>query len=764
MRARSVRSTLACAAAMAAASVVGGLASPVAAQTALVTPAQASAEWKACREQEAEGDARACWRRWQKKYDKVGSEPERAYVQVALAGTPAATGAAIAPLVSPGAVAALNAPKPAPAPTASAPPAIVAKVPTPAAAHKSPAPAANPPPVTPAETPEAATASAGGEGAVVAPVAVASGEVLDFCALAPRKDTTRFVKQRLVLFAPADASKVDAADASVAHIGGARHAREVFAARFALDRFHNVVSTSALKGAWARAATVSVAEVRAELATQQQTASASHDDQAAREAEFVSYSLGCSDWVAIPVVDKSEAKWEEREVADKKGNKKKVQVFSMTLDGAIGIFKREGDQLRLVQTLDAHVPSLVDMATDATAGSIPDVNLSFDGKTLLSTAAKAAKLPAWVSALPDAKCALAHAGVDVAPELASCAKEGKASAALAASSIDERASDICKKADDEKASPDERKSAMVTCEVRARSFQLARHLQTDARSVEGWKLFAPLQTGTHEDKSEPAISLGKDEGVKVGYGFTVRGPDGDRAAYFKATHIGPGGEAGIEDPSGMSLRLGEAREGAKLEEYPLMGITLTPFAGVIFVGGNSGTVAEASSAGNVKYTVPSLAAGGGASVGYDLSGLLGMTETYVRVGGGAYAGVSGGSFTKLTLIPMDVTFEKGFYLGSVTTFYAALGAGATKVMVETQDTPAGPGQKLSATLTAATLRLGFDFLFSPVVALRVETVARYHFSAAAYEEDDGKTVTHHFAERNDKYTMFGGNLALAFNF
>ncbi len=548
----------------------------------------ATAAFRTCREQESLGDATACWKLWLQKYRERGGEAE---VIVAEEHAQRGEKSPAPPPRTP--------PEPGGTPDKAAP-----KAAPPSARTEGPTQAAPPPDAgegaEPAEEQPPEQPPPSSKNGPATPPAV--GAVLDFCALKPRADSKRFVKQRVVVFSPTDASSIQD-DAAIRSVGGGDQLREVFLARFALERFHNVVTRAEGLPGWQSAPELTIADLKRRVVSTLGTGGGSRSnrtldagdpllsegsehsgeaDEAGtdsspkqldpkREAAFVAYSLDCADYVVVPAITEHTAEWKDAEVKTKAGTQK-VKLLTLKVTADVGIFRRDGDRFTLVETLSASVPGMLDFATDVAAASIPSVQLELPGVGKLATAAaKALRLPSHLSGIPQARCSLGTGGVDGVPGLSSCGQQGLASGGLATSGIDERAGEACRAA--AQGSPDEAARARVTCEVRVRAAQLARALQKAARGVDGWRLFAPLQS----DAGAPGLSLGAEEGIKVGYGFQVLGPDGERIAYFKVVDVGPGGVPGIQRPSEMAARLGEAPMGARVEEYPQMGISVTPW-------------------------------------------------------------------------------------------------------------------------------------------------------------------------------------------
>jgi hypothetical protein len=485
--------------------------------------------------------------------------------------------------------------------------------------------------------------------------------VLDLCALEPKKDSTRFQKARVVVFAPAEAGSLND-DAKIRAQDGGKLLRDIFTARFPLPRFHNVVTELPAKKEWASQESLTVEAIQDYV---KQPSDEGDKDRTARidkEREFVGYSVACADYVVAPAITSHEAKWEDQKVKTAKGEQT-IKSLKLKLGGTLAIFKRDGTGFKRIAAIEESVPSLADMLSDTAAANIPPLKVG--GIDLLDAALKVPDLPKYVSAVPDPQCLAGKVGKGGAGALLECVK-GEGTAEQALGGIDERLGPVCRKAKD--ASGDERDELSIQCEVRARAFQLSRAFQKDARSVEGWKLFGTLA----KKGDDPAFALGKDEGVKVGYAFQILDSGGERLAFLKVTDVGAGGEAGDKEPTVLSLRSGEAAEGARLEEYPQLGLVITPFASGGLVALNDGPTTVSGGGHTAQFTLPSIAYGGGANFGWDLSGVIGWVETYARVDGGVLFG-SGGAGTSAMLIPIDVWFEKGFYLGKTLTFLTALG-------------------------------------------------------------------------------------------
>jgi hypothetical protein len=683
---------------------------------------QAATEaFRLCREMERDGDATACWRLWLRKYRTLGHEAEVMVAEERVAAKE----------------------DPTPEPRQKEPP--PARTETTEEESREPPGTSREPPAGPPAGP------------------TAMGVVLDLCALKPRDDAARFVKARVVLLALSGVSRLDG-DPAIRQVEGARLVREVFRARFPLERFYNVVADLEGSKGWQKREALSVSTVREHLRAVPKVASDDDDDEKERgpdEASFVAYSVACADYLVVPAPVGHEVEWRDVEVTTKRGGKQKVKQLNLKLEAEVAIFKREGTELRRLALLSARVPGALDFATDLAAGAM--VGMDVPGVEQALAVERALELPKHMSALPSADCVFDLVGIDGQPGLQKCAKSGPGDGAVASSlaQADEALGPTCRAAYRGEGAPAEVARSMVACAVRTRAFQLARALQTDARSVPGWRLFAPLQLGTKDEPEAHAVSLGREEGLKVGYAFQRMGARGERLAFFKVTDVGPGGECGTDEPSELALRMGDGEAGTGIEEYPLVGITLLPYATIAGLTYNYEATVFQGTGGATVYELPVAVFGGGVHVSWDMSPVIGVVESHLRV---AVSGLfGGGTRTTLLLVPIDVSFEKGFYLGGPVTFFAGLGGSATYASLEAASSDAGaPEQSLSAWVFGMNVRTGLDFLLHPTTSLRVEFATRVHFNRADYTDDDGNAPQAGFERRDDHFATLGGSLGFHF--
>jgi hypothetical protein len=730
-------------------------AAPALAQRA---PRSPSAEaFSFCREQEKLGDARACWSVWTQKYRATGTEAETAYAEARASASPIAN-ARLQLTSTPSATVTLDG-----RPLGVTPKDSVEVAPgehrvaftsrgltegrtftvtageTRAVDVKFESPGPRPPP-GPRNQPAPRTA-------------LPTGDVLDFCALDPRNGSAKVRKERVVLFAPSGAEQVND-DAEIHAVEGARLVREVFTARFAMDQFHNVVGSFAGRRGWERRESLSLAEMRDLLKGDPDERDPVAGDPVSgerfvREKRLISYSLGCADYVVVPVITSHETKWESLPVAAP-GRESTDKAMALAMDAELAIFRRQPGGavwFKRIARLTASVPVF-----GAQAGS--------DGVTSTTRAPDSLQLPRYVSGVPDATCTAYEAATDGVPGLGACATRGEGTAEQALGNRDERLGTACTRARDGSTPSAERTPLAVECEVRTRTFQLARALAEDARQVDGWKLFAML---AHAE-TPASIPVGRAEGLRVGDAFEVRDGRNERVAFLKAVEIGPGGAAGEREHTVLSTRAGDAPEGARIDAYRQLGIVFAPYGSFGMLTFGSGTTTVHSGATSQDFSLPDAVFGGGASIGFDLSSVLRSTETYVRVGGGVLTG--SGLNTTAMLVPIDLWLEKGLYVARRVTLTAAVGGTVqlTSVTLATALGPSADDLHLSSIVAGPAARLGFDVLLHPDWSVRIEGVARVPLNGAAYTEGDGKPIPDEWRGRDDHFATLTASLGIARTF
>ena len=125
----------------------------------------------------------------------------------------------------------------------------------------------------------------------------------------------------------------------------------------------------------------------------------------------------------------------------------------------------------------------------------------------------------------------------------------------------------------------ESREGIADCAIHTAAELFTISLQKEARDVDGWRLYAPLEI---RGEKRPAFSLGDAEGVTRGMGFhavrVAANGEQDRVGYARVTRLGPGGPEGSETLSELAWRFGDMEEGLRMDEYPQVGFTvaLTP--------------------------------------------------------------------------------------------------------------------------------------------------------------------------------------------
>jgi hypothetical protein len=137
-------------------------------------------------------------------------------------------------------------------------------------------------------------------------------------------------------------------------------------------------------------------------------------------------------------------------------------------------------------------------------------------------------------------------------------------------------SPFCKGIDDD-VSHSGSMEAVAKCSVRVAMERATLAVQKEAKHVDGWRLFAPLQAmNGDEAKGDVGISLGRSEGVARGDTFLsmVPGENGklEPSGFVRVVALGPGGPEGERAPSRVKWRAGEESVGTRMEEHAQIGV------------------------------------------------------------------------------------------------------------------------------------------------------------------------------------------------
>lgn len=202
----------------------------------------------------------------------------------------------------------------------------------------------------------------------------ASLPVLDLCTLTPDGRAERSVVQRVMLFDVNASGRAEGTEAvfqdgkpagslnMLKKAGAAAAFREVFLMSFAMKRFYNVAVPTPAPSKWFQARTLARADVERYVRKRK------------RGGAFFAYSVGCVDYLALPRLDRFDAKW-TLTVKQVKVGKKVVTVRSyeprFTPSMSLRIFKRtEGNTFELVDEVSAQGGGLFDLATNIGAATL----------------------------------------------------------------------------------------------------------------------------------------------------------------------------------------------------------------------------------------------------------------------------------------------------------------------------------------------------------------------------------------------------------
>ena len=676
----------------------------------------ASEAFSFCREQEKAGDARACWKVWLEKYRTASTEAELAYAEEHATAKPGARTAQLKLGSKPDSTLVLDGLSIGATPREGIEVApgehritfrsngrVENRTITVAAGESRAvdvdfdAPAVS---ALPKEVP-----------AVAMPVA----ELLDFCALSPR---TGAKKERVVVLAPSGTRALEE-DASLAGVDAGRLVREVFPARFALDRFHNVTTAMAAKEGWEDRESLTLSEVRAFVGE----ASESKDSPSARlerEKRFLDYSLGCTDWLVVPTVTSHESK------------------PSFTMNGSVAVFRRHGDDFDRATMASETVPMLRGAVAPAKESS--------------------ASRPSYISGLPLMRCLVGKpgTGTDAAMGLADCGKLGEVTIEQAFGDRDESTSLACAKAHDEHTPASA--LATTTCDIRKRSQELALAFHEDLRKLDAWLPPAQLMPAF-----VPAMAFGRSERVRLGDAFEVRDGRDQRIGFYTVARVGPGGSEGELDPTLLQRRLGDAPAGSRLERYRRAGLVLEPYvSAAMLMGGGTTTVETPTS--SQDFDLPGPLFGGGISLGYDISSLVSWGGTSVRAGAGILTG--SGLNTNLTLIPIDMWLEHALYDSRRLTLSVGLGGGVqlgSVTLLTATDDGINPMQ-LSSFQYGPLAKIGVHIMLTPAIGVSCEGMVRAPLNYANYTETDGQTIPPEWQSRTDSLATIAANVGLTVGF
>ena len=560
--------------------------------------------------------------------------------------------------------------------------------------------------------------------------------VLDLCALPSSTSSNKFVKSGIVLFRPAGTDLIEKGEIEVNKDGviighrnilrkikARRHVEKVFLSAFPLKRFNTVIAPTS--------ATPDI--MQSNVLGIKQLGNIVKSKTSLPAGVFSAYSLWCASYIAMPEVTGYSAKWERkvREVKVKgRKIKRKIWDLEFSIDFRMHIFKRYGNEYRRHATVAAKGGGLFDFAAELGASvmkSVPTGDLLAGGGNALANVLN--NHIGHVSPSPNRSCKIPHKGIAGKPQLDKCTGTVKSLPTPSGLvGISEANGKYCTNVDYE-----HDMDGVARCEVRKKTDNTAKLLQKEARGVEGWKLYAPLQLAG-EDNDDPAISLGDDEGVTKGYWFeAVKRSSGGREkiiAYAKVVDVGCGGDKGEKDPSLMEWRIGSAKKNMKMQEHPQLGLSLgVRPAGTMLVKSVEmhGNTDNLYSLGGITL-----------DVGYDLTPYT-FNELWIRASSDFATRIDGDAL--LFLYTQYAMLEVDLYVTQRLNWFVGFGGAVTVVVLRNLDTEEQGNGKTYGIAG----QMGFDIILHPDWFIRMGALWRQNFTSVEYE--DGFT-----SRTDDKFT------------
>lgn len=576
--------------------------------------------------------------------------------------------------------------------------------------------------------------------------------MLDLCTLGTVSDGTSSVRQRALVFGPAGFERLDQ-DPTLAQLGAAQQAREAFIAGLPLDRWYQVVTTIAPDPAWLSRDRISAIEIAAYINASSSPAVAGGADRGAQERALAAYSAGCADWLLVPVIDSASWDWQWFDPPTNKlslihdgpltppdGTSPLMRGNAMLLPnisfaGRVGAYHREGDTFVRVAVVSG--------------GTVHDV-----GMPDYRPADWGAGVPNFLSAIPDASC------------MPQTPRDGTAGLACSGGVLD---GDYISRGKNEfslgvcMARNLNNPEVWVACITRIEAEKVAGGAQKHLRKVRGINLFDQLR----EHDGDPAIRLGRNEGVKVGYGFYVPDAHGGMAAYFKVTKAGPGGLNGQIDPSILRNRFGSTPIGARVYEYPQSNLYLAPrLEGGLLTGMSAPTTMTTGPLAGETIAFPTWTAGVALGAAWDFSGTVGSPEWRTMAEVHALAGATSSARVGMLLIDWP-SIEKGVYVGPRLKAFASLSLAWGWVWASVNEAASGSigpsggsvsfsGDYAKGHMIGASGTVGLEYMINPDRLLRLDVSWRAHGAVELHTGADMQEL----GLRNDHYDALMVRLGL----
>ena len=518
---------------------------------------------------------------------------------------------------------------------------------------------------------------------------------LDFCANRPDPKSAVYQRQRIVVLNPIVGASTDGPEVEVDDNGNKIDTHQVFQAVHAGELFRSVMmsylplprlfvafSRKAAAPALLTATTVSFADAQA----------------AAGDDDFLNYSLGCSDFLLVPSVERAAATWhkvQKEKTVVVNGTSTTVKYMAWDVSARwiskARLFRREGNGFRYVQTFDADRGGLGSAAVDMSKGFGEEQPLHL-----------------YLSTWPTAECSLG------APQDGQAGSVGRCQAVEPTLTLGitpaELSGPSCEN-DGAISGGAEAMIAVARCTIAAAASNAGKAIAFAEK--EKWAIFAPLGArGT-----ERVIPVGLPEGVHRGdYYLATGGAEG----YARVTRVGQGGMA---SPSTLKFKSGNPPLNTQMKELPLLGVQFGLRPGVLFLFSRGDLES--------KFVI-----GGEATVGYDLTRFLSWSdEVWARVNVGYFVGS-----THEGVLDIDAGFEGISYFGGGVSSIWGIAYSALIPNFTRFDSSVGKDVSYSGTSSGALARLGLEFAFSPSWDLTVTGEGRYGFNKADLKNEKESTA------------------------
>lgn len=541
-----------------------------------------------------------------------------------------------------------------------------------------------------AEQPSAEPAPA--TSAPVARPGVATSEPpLDFCAHRPAGGSEEYETQRVVVLNAwvSESSEPErelgpkgeliATHDWFTQVRAGELARQVILRGLPLPRFLMAFSRKTATAALFGQNRLSLAEARA----------------AAGDDDFVGYSLGCSDWLMIPSIERGAVTWSrvEKEKTVVVNNQTQTVKYlawsaSSSWNVKVRVLKRNGGNFELATTLDGSPGGLAQAAAGIAQGG--GENMAFHR---------------YASTWPTAECVIGQPVDGQAGNVASCrAVEPELTFELPPTPPDAACG-----SDDSVNGGERAMAAVARCDA----------LESGRRAVNllnrGEKRFWAIHSSLARRGPQFVISSGDADGVHRGDYYVARDAGERELGFARVTRVGAGGK---DAPSVLKFKSGEAPVGTQMYEYALMGVQfgLRPSTAMLF------------SRGDLSSTI---AFGGGATIGYDITRRLAwFDEVWARTNLGYLYAAS-----DERLLTFDLGLDGTTYFGGGLAGVVGAGLSVWFPTLERTDASMGKAVKYNGTSTGAVARVGLEYAFSPDWCVSLGADGRMGLSKAELKND-----------------------------